>query len=98
MGLLRGLIAGGVRNPVLVNLLMTCILVGGFFSARRMVREAYPEFELDHIAVEVAYPGASSDDVERAICTPIEQALQGLRGVREVSSAANENLERSLLR
>ncbi len=91
MGLLRGLIAGGVRNPVLVNLVMVCILAGGFFSARRMVREAYPEFELDHIAVEVAYPGASPDDVERSICTPIEEILQGLRGMREVSSSANEN-------
>ncbi len=91
MGLLRGLIAGGVRNPVLVNLLMVCILAGGFFSARRMVREAYPEFELDHIAVEVAYPGASPDDVERSICTPIEEALQGLRGMREISSSANPN-------
>jgi len=91
MQLLRGLIAGCVRNPVLVNLMMVCLLVGGAISARRMVREVYPEFSLDHVMVEVAYPGASSEDVERAICTPIEEALRGVRGVRKVSSSAEEN-------
>lgn len=54
MGLLRGLIAGVVGNPVPVNLLMFCVLVGGFFSALRMVRETYPEFEPDHNTVEDA--------------------------------------------
>ena len=91
MQLLRGLIAGGVRNPVAVNLLMVCILVGGLLSTRGMVREGFPEFSLDHIAVEVAYPGASTADVEHAICTPIEEALQGVSGVREISSSSQEN-------
>jgi multidrug efflux pump subunit AcrB len=87
----RRIIAGGVRNPVFVNLLMVCILAGGYFSARGMVRESYPEFSDDHIAVEVIWPGASPEDVERAICTPIEEALRGLEGVRKISSSANEN-------
>ncbi len=91
MQLLRGLIAGGVRNPVFVNLLMVSMMVGGVFSARHMVREAFPEVSLDHIAIEVVYPGASQEDVERAICTPIEESVQGLGGVREVSSSSHEN-------
>jgi len=91
MQLLRALIAGGVRNPVVANLLMVCILAGGIFSANRMVREAFPELSLDHIIVEVAYPGASPEDVEGRICTPIEDALRGIIGVRRIWSSANEN-------
>jgi len=91
MSVLRSAIAGGVRNPVLANLLMVCILLGGWFASQRMVREAFPEFELDHIAVEVAYPGASPEDVEKAICTPVEEALRGVDGVQKISSSANEN-------
>lgn len=91
MPFIRGMIAAGVRNPVFVNLLMVCVFAGGAASARRMVRESYPEFSLDHIAIEVVYPGASPFDVERAICMPIEEALRGLSGVREISSSANEN-------
>ena len=91
MPFLRALIGAGVRNPVLANLLMVCILVGGWFSTQGMVREAFPEFSLDHIAVEVVYPGATTEDVEHAICTPIEEALRGIEGVREISAAANED-------
>ncbi|UCC29430.1 MAG: efflux RND transporter permease subunit [Phycisphaerales bacterium] len=91
MQLLRGLIAGGVRNPVFVNLLMVCMLAGGLLSARGMVREVFPEFSLDHLAIDVVYPGASPEDVERAICTPIEEAVQGISGVRKISSSAHEN-------
>ncbi len=91
MQLLRGLIAGGVRNRVFVNVLMVCMLVGGWFSARSMVREAFPEFALNFITINVAYPGASPLDVERAICTPIEEAIQGIPGVARISSSAHEN-------
>ncbi len=91
MQLLRGLIAGGVRNPVLANLSMVCILVGGFLSTRRMVREAFPEFALNNIAVQIIYPGASPEDVERAVCTPIERALQGIDGTDEISSSSHQD-------
>jgi multidrug efflux pump subunit AcrB len=91
MRLLRGLIAGGVRNPVLVNLLMVCILTCGLYSARDMVRETLPQFTLDCIAVEVVYPGANPEDVERAICTPIEEAVGEVSGIRKVVSSAGEN-------
>lgn len=91
MQLLRGLIAGGVRNPVLANLLMLCFLAGGYFSARRMVREAFPELSIGHVQVDVAYPGASPEDVERRVCTPIEEAVRGVPGIRRLWSASGEN-------
>lgn len=89
--MLRSIIAAGVRNPVFANLLMLFFLIAGWFSSQRMVKEAFPEFSLDHIAIEVSYPGASTEDVEQAICTPIEEALRGVSGVREISAAANEH-------
>lgn len=91
LGGVRGLIAGGVRNRVLANLMMVTILAGGYFSMRGMVREAYPEFSLEHIAVDVVYPGASPEDVERAVCTPIEEAVRGISNVRQVSSSSRDN-------
>ncbi len=91
MQLLRAMIAGGVRNPVLANLLMLCFLAGGFISARRMVREAFPRLSIDHVQVDVAYPGASPEDVESRVCTPIEEAVRGVPGIRRLWSAASEN-------
>ena len=88
---LRGFIAAGVHNPVLVNLLMVCMLACGAFAVSDMVREAYPECAVDYLSVDVTYPGASPEDVERAICIPIEEAVIGLEGVREVMSRSYEN-------
>ena len=87
----RGLIAAGVRNPVLANALMACILVGGYLSARSLVTETYPEFSLDRISIEALYPGASPEEVEQGVCTRIEEALEGLPGVRKVWSSAAED-------
>ena len=86
-----GLTALGVRNPVMANLFMVCILVGGILYTRGMVRETYPEFSLDHIAVEVAYPGASPEDVEQSITIKIEEAIEGIEGIWEISSTSAEN-------
>jgi multidrug efflux pump subunit AcrB len=87
----RGFIAACVRNPVFVNLLMVCMLVAGLIGTRRMVREAYPAFYLDHVLVEVVWPGAAAEDVERSVCVPIEEAIEGIAGTHEISSSAQEN-------
>jgi len=88
---LRGLIAAGVRNPVYSNVLMICILVGGYLCAGTLVTETYPEFSLDRISVEAVYPGASPEEVEQSVCTKIEEALEGLPGIKKVWSNASEN-------
>ncbi len=85
-----GLISLGVRNPVMANLAMVCILVGGFLATKDMVRESYPEFSLDHIGIDVAYPGASPEDVEQSITVKIEEAIEGIPGIREISSSSTE--------
>ncbi|MCH8251190.1 MAG: efflux RND transporter permease subunit [Planctomycetes bacterium] len=92
MQLARGIIAAGVRNPVLANLIMVCVLVGGYLSIQRMPSEAFPEYSLDIISIEVVYPGASPEDVERSVCIPIEEALTGMDGVYELTASAAENV------
>ncbi|MCK4661124.1 MAG: efflux RND transporter permease subunit, partial [Phycisphaerae bacterium] len=88
---LRRLIAAGVHNPVYSNVLMICILVGGYLSARTLVTETYPEFSLDRISIEVVYPGASPEEVEQGVCTKIEEVLEGLPGVKQIWSAISES-------
>ncbi len=92
MRLLRGLITSGVNNPVFGNLLTVCMLVGGYIAVSRMVRETYPEFTLNRVMVDVIYPGAGPEDVERAINTRIEQAIQGIDGIKSYQAFATENL------
>lgn len=92
MPLSRGLIAAGVRNPVFANLAAMGILVAGIISARGLPRETFPETALDHLTVTVPYPGATPADVEQGICIKIEQAIEGIPGISEVSSVSAEGL------
>ena len=91
MSWLRGLIAAGVANPVYSNVLMICILVGGYYAATGLVTETYPQFSLDRISITVEYPGAGPEEVEQAVATKVEEALEGLAGVRRVWSRSDEN-------
>jgi len=77
-------------NQVAANLLMLLLLVGGLIVGRNITQEVFPEFSLDSVTVSVAYPGASPEEVERGVILAIEQAVQGLEGVDEITSTASE--------
>ena len=54
--------------------------------------EVFPEIELNIINVTTVYPGATPSDVEQAICIKIEERLQGLDGVKKITSTASESV------
>jgi multidrug efflux pump subunit AcrB len=86
----RGPVTWMAGNSVAANLLMGVLLVGGLFLAFNVKQEIFPEFSLDTVTVSVAYPGASPEEVEEGIILAVEEAVQGLEGVKKVSSAAGE--------
>ena len=88
----RGPIAWMARNRVAANLLMFTLLIGGVLTAFRIKQEVFPEFDLDRILITVPYPGASPDEVEKSIVKAIEEEVNGLDGVKEVTSAALEGV------
>ena len=78
------------RNPVAANLMMLIIMAGGLVAASTITLEVFPEFELDVITIDVNYLGAAPQEVEQAICVRIEEALQGVEGITQISSTASE--------
>jgi len=81
-----------VRNPVAANLLMLLIIAGGLLTVTSVKQEVFPEFELDLITVSVEYRGAAPTEVEEGVCVRIEEAIQGLDGVKRVTSNAAESI------
>jgi multidrug efflux pump subunit AcrB len=86
----RGPIAWMARNSIAANLLMFILLGGGIWTAAVIQKEVFPEFELDIVEVRVNYPGAAPEEVEQGILRPIEGAIRGVEGIREISSEARE--------
>jgi multidrug efflux pump subunit AcrB len=87
----NGLPAWFVDNPVAANLLMVFIIIAGGLTAVSIRKEFIPELATGAITINVAYPGASPADVEQGLLIKIEQALDGLDGIKRIIGHAHEN-------
>ncbi|MBF0467885.1 MAG: efflux RND transporter permease subunit [Desulfamplus sp.] len=87
-----GAIPWMASNSVAANLLMLFFLVGGLIVAGNIRQEVFPEFETGMVTVSVVYPGASPEEVERGIILAVEEAVQRVDGIKEISSTAYEGM------
>jgi len=78
------------RNSVAANLMMILLLAGGFWMATQVQKEVFPQFQLDMVQITVSYPGAAPAEVEQGILLPVEEAVQGIQSIKEMTSTARE--------
>jgi len=79
-------------HSVAANLLMLVFLVGGALMASQVKKEVFPDYDLDRVNITVPYPGASPAEVERGVILAIEEAVQGLEGIKEIIASAREGV------
>ncbi len=87
----RGSISWMARHKVAANLLMMVFLIGGLFFSYSIKKEVFPDFEVDIITISVAYPGTTPAEVEQSVVLAVEEAIDGIDGIDEVTSASKEN-------
>ena len=87
-----GLIGWFTKNPVAANLLMLFIIVAGAISAFTISKDMFPRTDRNIVQVSAVYPGAAPVEVEKGVILPIESALQGLSGIKEMRSKASRDL------
>ena len=86
----RGPIAWMASHSVASNLVLFFLLLGGVLALRVVQKEVFPDITQDIVQVSIAYPGASPEEVEKAIVLAVEETVTGLEGVKEINSAASE--------
>ena len=79
-----------VHNPVLVNIAMMALLVGGVATGLTLTREMFPEFSPNRIVITTPYPGASPSEVEKGITLKIEEAIKSIEGIEKIESLITE--------
>ncbi len=89
---MRVLIDWFIDSKVAANLLMIFILVGGGITLIGLKQEVFPNVDPDMITVSVVYPGATPEEIEEGICIKIEEEVEGLDGVKRITSTASENI------
>jgi multidrug efflux pump subunit AcrB len=81
-----------VKNPVAANLLMWAIIVTGTYWWLNLIREFFPNSEPEQIAVTVVWPGATPEEVEKAITRRIEREIEDVEDVKEIASSVYEGV------
>lgn len=84
-------------HPTAANLVMLAFVVLGLFAAPTLQRETFPRIEPRRVEVRAVYPGARPEEVEEAVCQRIEDAVDGVSNVHEISCEANEGLARAVI-
>ena len=89
---MKGAIEWFARNGVAANLMMVFIMMSGIIAVTTVRKEVFPEIELDRISIQVPYLGAAPEEVEDAVTIRIEEAIQGLDGIKQIQSTAAEGM------
>jgi multidrug efflux pump len=83
-----------VTRPVASTVLSLLIVVVGSAALLNLPVREYPDIDDPTVTATVVYPGASAAVVEREVVEPIEEAVSGIDGVRQVRSQARDGRAR----
>ncbi|MBV9775086.1 MAG: efflux RND transporter permease subunit, partial [Gemmatimonadetes bacterium] len=81
-----------IRRPVFATMMMVALMVLGIVSYRRLAIDEYPDITYPVVVAQTSYPGASPEVMEREVSRPIEEALNTVQGVRELTSTNLEGI------
>ncbi|KIG12073.1 RND multidrug efflux transporter [Enhygromyxa salina] len=79
-----------VKRPVFAAMLIMALVVFGMFAYPRLGVDLYPAIDFPVVSATVVYPGADPMTMESKIAEPIEEAIQGVAGIKRMTS---RNLE-----
>ncbi|HZI07891.1 MAG TPA: efflux RND transporter permease subunit, partial [Archangium sp.] len=80
-----------IRRPIFASVLSILITLVGAISIPSLPVEQYPELAAPQVTVTSTYIGASAEVVESAVTTVLERQLNGLEGMRYISSSSGNN-------
>ena len=81
-----------VNNPVTTGLVFLAFAILGIFALTRLPVDNFPDVESNVIMVMSSYPGASAEDVENNLTKLLENSLNGVPNLKDLSSNSRENI------
>ena len=81
-----------VNNPVTTALVFIALAIFGVFSLINISLDRFPKFDANVIMVMSSYPGASAEDIETNLTKVLENSLNGVSDLKNISSTSKENI------
>ncbi|MBB4637285.1 efflux RND transporter permease subunit [Longimicrobium terrae] len=79
-----------IRRPVFATMMMVTLVVLGLAGYQRLAVDEYPDVAYPTVVAQTSYPGASPQVMEREVSRPIEEALNTVQGIDEITSTSLE--------
>jgi len=79
-----------IKRPVLAIVMNLMILLFGVIGYNFLGIREYPNIDPTVVSVRTSYPGANSDIIESQITEPLEKSINGIDGIRNISSSSNQ--------
>src|SRR6266540_4300502 len=80
-----------IRRPILASVCSLVIILAGIVAIPTMPVAQYPALAPPQVSVNAIYTGANAQEVESAVTTPIEQAINGVEGMLYMSSSSTNS-------
>jgi multidrug efflux pump subunit AcrB len=81
-----------VRQSVLVNLAFVILLIAGVFAWRSIPVEVFPDISFNTAIVTTVWSGASPDEMERLVTRKIEDEIEDVGGIKELTSSSRQSV------
>ena len=79
-----------LRRPVFAIVMNLAIILFGIIGFTFLGVRDYPAIDPPNISVSTSYSGANSDIIESQITEPLEKAINGIAGVKNITSSSNQ--------
>ena len=86
------IIRSAVNKPVTTTLVFVAFAILGVFSLVKTSIAQFPEFDSNVIMVMSSYPGANAEDIETNLTKILENALNGVEDLKDLTSQSKENI------
>lgn len=83
-----------LRRPVLATVLNVVIVLFGIIGFTFLGVRDYPAIDPPNVSVSTSYPGANAEIVESQITEPLEKAINGIAGVKNITSTSSQGTSR----
>ena len=80
-----------LEHSLLVKIIFIIIMVFGINKMMTIQKEGFPAVDLNIININTTYPGASAEDVELNVTSKLEEQLEAVNGIQEITSISREN-------
>ena len=81
-----------INKPITTGLIFVAVIVLGLFSLTRLPIDQMPEMDPPYVTVMTTYAGANASDIETNITKLVENSLNSVDGLKNITSSSRDNI------